>query len=852
MPQSPGFDLGGIRRALPTWLCRWPGCLLVLPVIAVVLWVFVRPCVSQRVVSFDFHLTAAGTDWAMEWQRGEDGGRNGAWLDGLTDERAPETESFEVEILRERNEPARAAEFWLYQVAPLSGERKPDGNPRFSPPNLKGLLAAARPEDIAGHWVPFEGGPGIVGYGQGARLHLSVPGGGVRVHTAKTVDGGQVRIRYANVEQTVDLRSSATEYIQVALNRRPFVEDATVHVARAVPNYDLGPLTLRWSDCAGTTAAIRNLRITEREFGIPVRHRPLLAYAEEGMAVEREGDWLRFPHLPATGTLALRGRTEFGVTSAIVGYFILLAALSLLAGLTWLLLRAPWQAFGRYHTWVVIGFTLIVVVRVWLTLWAPVLVSYDGIQYISNAQRLLDTGSTDHFGHNGFRMPGYSFLIAPLLLGFHDFGTALLVFQALLGLLIAWCCYDMLKAWLPPPWPLVGLLYVGLDPVLLTYEHFALTECVSTAFVVLASWLVVRRLGDPSRGQGPIRIILGGVLLGLICGASAYVRSSLQVLLVVVPVALLLMGWRRGQRKRALVAASVTAAAAVLCVVPWIIRNQRVLGRLEFAPYGEVQKLASLWDADALDFNQTPAYTHEEWKEIRGMGYFGHVFAVELLKRFELDESRGLTVWPSFEVKSRFLDRESLARHPVHAIHGGIVAFCNQIGLWNKLRQHSGRENIFWSRILRGDELSATNLIDGLYKVDGFGAAQHRLPDIERNIIPLRGSATALWFNDVFFTFEFTRPVIALLFLIGLFLAVYERNLAVSAVGLITLAHTLALAILVLTAIDRYGVPFKPLIAVIAIWALGRVVLRRRAKTAAPPVAAPAVPSARTLVTASS
>lgn len=90
-----------------------------------------------------------------------------------------------------------------------------------------------------------------------------------------------------------------------------------------------------------------------------------------------------------------------------------------------------------------------------------------------------------------------------------------------------------------------------------------------------------------------------------------------------------------------------------------------------------------------------------------------------------------------------------------------------------------------------------------------------------------------MWFNDLFFAYEATRPVVAVLFLLGLGLALRNRCDAIGAVAMVAVAHAAAMAIVVLSAIDRYAVPFKPLIAVVAVYALYRIVQGRRAAASA-------------------
>lgn len=815
-------------------LRRRPYSWLVLLAVAALVWMFLKPWVSQRVLSIDLRLQNASPDWALEWTRASNGLRNGAWLD-VPEPPLAESEPLEIHILGRADGQPGAVEFWLYHVFSLNQAQNPDGTPRYRKPDLKQIIADAGPEQIQGHWIPFWADEGIVFSGSDGWLRFDAPPDGVRLHLAKTPTGSLVRLRYGNTEQMLNLHAPTTSFIQVELRRTIVIADATIHASQDLPSYELGELALQWENSSGATIEVGNMQLVEKVFGIPTRYRHLVRQVEEGARVLPTAVPWRAEIGASAGRITLLGRTAFGTTSWLTGYGLVVLALAGLRVLTVYAARVPWRSLARHLTVERVAILLVIGVRVWMMLWAPLLVSYDGVQYISNAQSFLDTGSTESFGGGGFRMPGYSLPLTVFLGAFRDFGPPLLVFQGLLGIGVALLCYDTLRSVLSRPWPVLGLLYVGLDPVLLAYEHLALTESVSTFCATFITWLVVRRLRATAGRLSIWRAIAGAAAFGLLCALSAYVRSSLQVFFAAIPLAILVIEWRRGTRAAAIVCAATMVLFSVLGTVPWTMRNARLAGRAEFAPYGVIQRMASLWDADALDLNQVPVYSRGQWNEIRNMGYFSHTYLWILLQQSDFAPARGLDFWSRQEKKSQFLVDETTARRPVNMVKGGFVAFCNQIGLWNKLTQHSGRENAHWSRPLRGDPYTKTNLFDG-YSVEEYVAARERLPQIERDIGDLRKSYNAMWFNDAFFAYELTRPVIAILFLIGLGWAVYRRCYPIAIVGMICLAHVLAMSVLVLSAIDRYGVPFKPLIAVVALWALAQIAAARR-PAAAPPSA---------------
>ena len=750
-----------------------------------------------------------------------DGARGGLWVD------LPDTKDEWLEIRPSgvSRSADGAFEVWFYNAFPF--------DPRHPPLDLKAIIATADPEDKQGSWVPNLGGAGIVYYGPGpGLLRMRAPEGGIQLHLARLPVSGEVTVTYANDTQTLDLAASSFDVLVSSFSRRVFVARSDLSVEQTLPNYDLGRVALKWIESDRATFSINSAMLTERVFGIPVRRRALEPEVGTGARLlDQDGDRYGFETTVATGSIPLCERVGLGTAVLVSGYVITLLCLACAYVVVLLVRQAPWGRVVHPLRPAVIGVLLVILVRTWLAAWSPLFVSYDGVQYISNAQTVIATGGTESLGGGGFRMPGYSLMLIPFIKGFHDFGSALVVFQALLGIAVALLCYAMLKQLMPSPWPVLGLVYIGLDPVLLTYEHFALTECLSVFCVTLIAWLTVRRARVATGTVESLPDLADAIILGLLCGLSAYVRSSLQVLLVVVPFVILVMGWHRGIRKVAIMRSAVVACFGIACLLPWIARNYALLGQPKFAPFGDLQRIASFWDAGALDLNQTPAYTLEQWQEIHSRGYFTHTQLGPLLMTSDLPTARGHDLWPGLEIKSRFLLEEAAARRPLNVLRGGLVAFCNQIGLWNKLDQHhSGRENIYWSRALRGDPWSATNLFS-TSAVQDFEATQDRLPDIERDIKYLHGSPNAMWFNDYFFAYETTRPIVAVFFLLGLGLALYNRCYAVGAVGVIAVAHAAAMAIVVLSAIDRYAVPFKPLIAVVAVYALYRLASGRNKRS---------------------
>jgi hypothetical protein len=122
-------------------------------------------------------------------------------------------------------------------------------------------------------------------------------------------------------------------------------------------------------------------------------------------------------------------------------------------------------------------------------------------------------------------------------------------------------------------WLAAGI--VALDPTLIAVDGSAMAESISVPLVTGALWLTVRMLDE-----GPAWPSALG--LGVLCGAAMLTRPDLVLLLPLLAVPVALLGDAPGRTRRMLLM-GVAAAAAMAMVVPWSLRNQRVLGTYAIA-----------------------------------------------------------------------------------------------------------------------------------------------------------------------------------------------------------------------------------------------------------------------------
>jgi hypothetical protein len=196
------------------------------------------------------------------------------------------------------------------------------------------------------------------------------------------------------------------------------------------------------------------------------------------------------------------------------------------------------------------------------------------------------------------RVPGYPAFLAAIyfLLGrclravmlvqtFVDLGTCVLV--ALIAARLAPASRRRVVA-------TAALWMAALCPFTASYTSAILTETLAIFFTALATFVLVRVLGDASLDFSGNLVVRGKafsfagwfVLAGFIVGLGALVRPETPLLLAAAGIALC---WRWSQRadwRKLILAACCMSVGLLLPLFPWAARNALTLGRVQFlAPH---------------------------------------------------------------------------------------------------------------------------------------------------------------------------------------------------------------------------------------------------------------------------
>jgi 4-amino-4-deoxy-L-arabinose transferase-like glycosyltransferase len=229
--------------------------------------------------------------------------------------------------------------------------------------------------------------------------------------------------------------------------------------------------------------------------------------------------------------------------------------------------RTPWSL---RQALIAVG-TVLLLTRLWSMASVPLIFTNDSLLYIRGAHELA-AGVFPEFGP--LRTPGTSMVLAVPVWLFGKSGAAILVWHHLLGsamiLLATWASARLAGG----KWATIVGVLMALDPWLLAFESFALSELAMNVFTVSALALAI----VPTRG-GLWRHALFGLLVGALLGFAVLVRPAGQAMLPFAGLALVLGAFEardpwRVRVPRGLAAGFACVLAVVATVGPWVNHNR--------------------------------------------------------------------------------------------------------------------------------------------------------------------------------------------------------------------------------------------------------------------------------------
>lgn len=233
-------------------------------------------------------------------------------------------------------------------------------------------------------------------------------------------------------------------------------------------------------------------------------------------------------------------------------------------------------------------------------------------------------------GPNLFRYPLYPYFLAGIFYVFGPSKLAVTGVQFGLDLLTLWLVFRLATAVFGSKTGAFALLAGAIYPLSAIYIPRCSTEVLFTLLVV--SSLYVLYVAHTT--QSMVRIACAGVLfgLGVLCRSTMALFPLALPILAIFPTALAGRFWERSVKN------AVVLLVAILCIIPWTIRNYVVTN--EIIPLGTAGGY-SIWlgndletggrDFDELDEEGRIAFKE---KETAIAGEY-HIFSVEGEKRFK-------------------------------------------------------------------------------------------------------------------------------------------------------------------------------------------------------------------------
>jgi len=225
--------------------------------------------------------------------------------------------------------------------------------------------------------------------------------------------------------------------------------------------------------------------------------------------------------------------------------------------------------------------------------WAPaverdVLLVDDPITYHRLAVTLLEHGRYAESADSpptAFRTPLYPWLASRVYAVTGPHPWALVVAQSMLDVgACLWLYFGLARLFSPPAATAAAALY-ALDPFVVFYDMLPLTDSLFVFCLIALLAALGFMLPRPATTRGAAAAALGGLALG----AATLARPPSQYLpFLIVP---FLLVYHRRTLRRAVALAACFAAAFLLVLAPWALRNQRVFGHVLLSTAGPYQLL---------------------------------------------------------------------------------------------------------------------------------------------------------------------------------------------------------------------------------------------------------------------
>jgi 4-amino-4-deoxy-L-arabinose transferase-like glycosyltransferase len=387
------------------------------------------------------------------------------------------------------------------------------------------------------------------------------------------------------------------------------------------------------------------------------------------------------------------------------------------------------------------------------------------------------------------RTPGYGVFIAAAFGLLGERLTSIVAAQHALGVINALLALVLGRMVLGNVGGLVVGILTALSGPLLLYEHFVMTEMLSTTALLVATIAMLHALAARTFGWA--------LIAGLCTGVALLCRPALQIVLFVGVAGFAIMFWR-SPRQLALTAGAFIVGTSVF-MLPWMLKNEVMYDAFTMAGSGRHLLFRLIRSDSGFSFARPDGVTTPEPEPMAGarrilMEQAAKHDGSSNFQRFR--EELGLSEAQTNKIQTA-LALEAIRQQPVYFLAGTLDIF---------------------GRVFVGEPINLRREGSDLSEVDWDRPIRHLV-----NPTPPRGDRNTAQLLLSIWDPSRWGALIPAIFTIGILSALLRRSAPVLMVAVIALAPQVLGAAMAGYAL-RFRYPFDPLIAIVAWYGIGSAV----------------------------
>jgi 4-amino-4-deoxy-L-arabinose transferase-like glycosyltransferase len=361
------------------------------------------------------------------------------------------------------------------------------------------------------------------------------------------------------------------------------------------------------------------------------------------------------------------------------------------------------------------------------------LVTGDSLVYADIAKNLLNHGAYAQTATEGIRstlvrLPGYPFFLAFIFAIFgQDHFRAVMLVQAVIDIGTCLLVSDIARRYISERAARIAFLLAAFCPFVATYAATPLTEVTSVFFLTLSLRQAMLAFDDPRRRNW--------AYCGLAVAATILLRPDSGLMLGSIGLVILFQLYRNpAQRKKLFAGGLVMTVVALAPLVPWAIRNWRVMHvfqplvtmeasdpgeriwygwgywvRTWIADYSNIEDICFHVDGEPVDIQLVPARAFDSPQERE---YVAQIFA---------EYNKTAVTTAAVDQKLLILAQQKIRRHPFRYYVG--LPVLRLLDMWFRPRTALMPFDVHWWRYRRDPGTTVGSVLLGLINLLLVGVA---------------------------------------------------------------------------------------------------------------------------------